>query len=246
MSKLPIIGITLGDFNSISVEVIMKALSDVRIAEHCTPVVYGSQKVISFWKKQLGMNDFNLHIIKSIDQVHTKKCNLLACWEEDVEIKPGEDSPLAGKYAFQSLEMATKDILEGKIHALVTGPLNKQNINTDTLHFTGHTEYLAQQAGTSDYIMMLVSGELKVGLVTGHIPLKEVASTITADGILKKLRAMRKSLHDDFSITKPKIAVLGLNPHAGDNGLLGNEDRDIIAKAVRVITACSAMKTGIS
>lgn len=229
MSKLqPIIGITLGDINGIGPEVVIKTLLDSRIADYCTPVVYGSPKVISFWKKAMGHPDFNLHIIKSIDQVHHKKPNILVCWEEDVEIKPGEVTDTAGKYAFKSLEAATKDLKEGKIHALVTAPLNKHNI-TDAGKFTGHTEYLAQQDGNPDHVMMLISDDLKVGLVTGHVPLKEVASKISVEAIIRKLKTMQKSLQKDFSITKPKIAVLGLNPHAGDNGLLGNEDKDIIA-----------------
>lgn len=237
MSKLPIIGITLGDVNSISVEVIIKTLLDSRVADYCTPVVYGSPKVISYWKKAMGHPDFNLTIIKSLDQIHHKKPNILVCWEEDVEVKPGEVTATAGKYAFKSLEMATQDAKEGKIQAIVTGPLNKHNVNTPELPFTGHTEYLAQQAGTDDYIMMLVSEDLKVGLVTGHVPLSDVAKKISKEAILKKLRIMNKSLQNDFSITKPKIAVLGLNPHAGDNGLLGNEDKDIIAEAVKAAQA---------
>lgn len=237
MSKLPIIGITLGDVNSISVEVIIKTLMDARIADYCTPVVYGSPKVFSYWKKLLGHPDFNLNIIKSLDQVHHKKPNILVCWEDEIEIKPGEVTGTAGDYAFKSLELATKDAIAGHIHAIVTGPLNKHNVNTDQRPFTGHTEYLAQQAGTSDYIMMLVSNDLKVGLVTGHVPLSEVASKITKEAILKKLRIMHKTLQKDFSITKPKIAVLGLNPHAGDNGLLGKEDKEIIAEAVKAAQA---------
>lgn len=234
MSKLPIIGITIGDVNSISVEVIIKTLMDSRVADYCTPVVYGSPKVFSYWKKLLGHPEFNLNIIKSLDQVHHKKPNILVCWEDEIEIKPGEVTDIAGRYAFKSLEMATRDVLDKKIHAIVTGPLNKHNVNNPQLPFTGHTEYLAQQANTSDYIMMLVSEDIKVGLVTGHVPLSEVASKISKELILKKLRIMHKSLQNDFSITKPKIAVLGLNPHAGDNGLLGNEDKDIIAEATKM------------
>lgn len=237
MNKLPIIGITLGDVNSISPEVIIKTLADTRIADYCTPVVYGSPKIISYWKKALGLHDFNLHIIKSLDQLHSRKSNILVCWEEEVEIKPGEVTETAGKYAFKSLEAATKDAIAGNIHAIVTGPLNKHNVNNELLPFKGHTEYLAQQAQTQNYIMMLVSSELKVGLVTGHVPLSEVAGKITKEGILKKLKTMHACLQKDFSITKPKIAVLGLNPHAGDNGLLGKEDKEIIAEAVKAAQA---------
>jgi 4-hydroxythreonine-4-phosphate dehydrogenase len=231
MSKLPIIGISLGDVNGIGPEVVIKTLLDIRIAEYCTPVVYGSPKIISYWKKAINHPDFNIHIIKSIDQIHHKKANILVCWEEEVEIKPGEVTEAGGKYAFKSLETATKDLKAGNIHALVTAPLNKHNVNSDTLPFSGHTEYLAQQDGVDNYLMMLVCDDLKVGLVTGHVPLKDVASKISVDSILRKLKTMQQSLQKDFSIIKPKIAVLGLNPHAGDNGLLGNEDKDIIAVA---------------
>lgn len=233
MSKLqPIIGITLGDINGIGPEVVIKCLLDNRISDYCTPVVYGSPKVISYWKKAIGHPDFNLHIIKSIDQVHHKKSNILVCWEEDVEIKPGEVTDAGGKYAFKSLEAATKDLKDGKIHALVTAPLNKHNIK-DAGKFSGHTEYLAQQDGNPDHVMMLISDDLKVGLVTGHVPLKDVAAKISVEAIMRKLKTMQKSLQKDFSIAKPRIAVLGLNPHAGDNGLLGNEDKDIIAVACK-------------
>lgn len=234
MSKqLPVIGITLGDINGIGPEVVLKTLLDHRIADYCTPVVYGSTKVFSYWKKAIGHPDLNLHFIKSIDQLHTKKANLLVCWEEDVEVKPGEVTEAGGVYALKSLEAATRDLKEGKIHALVTAPLNKHNIKLPGTTFTGHTEYLAQQDGNPDHIMILATDELKVGLVTGHMPLKEVAAAITVEGIMRKLKTMQQSLRKDFSITKPRIAVLGLNPHAGDNGLLGNEDKDIIAVACK-------------
>ena len=232
MSKLPTIGITLGDVNGISIEVIIKTLMDNRVADYCTPVVYGNPKIISYWKKLMGHNDYNMHIIKSLDQMHVKKTNILVCWDDEVEIRPGESTENAGKYAFKSLEFATKDAVDGKIQAIVTGPLNKHNVINQLLPFKGHTEYLAQQAGTTDYIMMLVSEDIKVGLVTGHVALKDVSARITTDLILKKLRVLNKSLKEDFNVQKPKIAILGLNPHAGDNGLLGVEENEIIIPAV--------------
>ncbi len=231
MSKLPIIGITIGDINGIGPEIILKTFHDHRIANYCTPVIFASPKVISFWKKQLNFPEFNIPYIKTIDQVHHKKTNLLVCWEEEVEIKPGEITEKGGQYALKSLEIATQHLKEQKIHALVTAPLNKNNINIPGEKFTGHTEYLAKQDNNSDYAMLLINDDLRVGLVTGHIPLKDVASKITVEGILSKIRTIEKSLKKDFSITKPRIALLGLNPHAGDNGLLGNEDKDIIAVA---------------
>jgi len=240
MSKLPIIGITIGDVNGIGPEVVIKTFLDNRMADYCTPVIYSSPKVISYWKKAMGHAEVNFNIIRSIDQVHHKKVNILSAWEEDTEIKPGEITEIGGKYALKSLDAAMKDVLEGKIHAIVTAPLNKHNIQANNGVFTGHTEYLAKAAKTNDYIMMLNNGELRVGLVTGHIPLKDVAASITKEKILHKLNVMKKSLETDFGIVKPKIAILGLNPHAGDNGLLGNEDKDIIAAA-----SASAIEEGI-
>jgi len=231
MSKLPIIGITMGDMNSIATEVIIKALADSRINEYCVPIVYGSPKVISYWKKVMGMPDFQLNIIKSLDQINHKRSNILVCWEEDVEIKPGEATELAGKYALKSLEAATKDAVAGKIDAIVTAPLNKNTVNTATLPFVGHTEYLAQQAGAS-HLMILSSDDLKVALVTGHIPVKDVAAALTIGGIQKKIKLLNESLKKDFGIVKPRVAVLSLNPHAGDNGLLGSEEKDIVIPAI--------------
>jgi 4-hydroxythreonine-4-phosphate dehydrogenase len=236
----PIIGISIGDVNSIAVEVVIKTFSDNRINEFCCPVVYGSPKVLSYWKNVIGAKDFNLNYIKSIDQANPKKSNLVVCWEEEVEIKIGEANQTGGKYAFKSLEMAVKDLKEGKLNALVTAPLNKNMVNNELLPFKGHTEYLAQQANVHDYMMFLVSNDLKVGLVTGHIPLKEVSSKLSKDLVLKKIKLMNDSLKNDFGISKPKIAVLGLNPHAGDAGLLGNEEKDIIEPAVK-----SAQEEGI-
>ena len=231
MQKLPIIGITIGDMNSIAVEVLIKTLNDNRILNYCTPVVYGSPKIISFWRKVLNLNDFQLNIIKHIDQINPRKANILTCWEEETEIKIGEATALAGQYAFKALALATKDALAGKIDAIVTAPLNKNTVNTPELPFVGHTEYLAQQAGTS-HLMVLASDDLKLALVTGHLPVKDVASQLSVEGIYKKIVLLRQSLQRDFGISKPRIAVLGLNPHAGDNGLLGLEEKDIIIPAI--------------
>lgn len=231
MSKLPVIGITMGDMNSIATEVIIKTLMDNRINDYCVPVVYGSPKVISYWKKVLGLHDFQLNIVKSIDQINHKRSNIVVCWEEETEIKPGEATELAGKYAFKALEAATKDAIEGKIHAMVTAPLNKNTVNLASPNFTGHTEYLAQQANSS-HLMVLASDDLKIALATGHLPVKDVAAALSIEGICKKVKLLHNSLKEDFGIVKPRIAVLSLNPHAGDNGLLGSEEKDIIIPAV--------------
>lgn len=232
MNKLPIIGITMGDINSIAVEVLIKTLNNSQINEYCIPVVYGSPKIIGYWKKVIGLPEFSLNITKSIDQLHTKRSNILVCWDEDVEIKMGEANSTAGKYAFKSLDMAVRDLKDGKIQALVTAPLNKHTVNNELLPFKGHTEYLAQQANSNNYIMMLIGDELKIGLATGHVALKDVSSKLSIDLIVRKIKLLNDSLKTDFNIQKPKIAVLALNPHAGENGLIGTEENDIIIPAV--------------
>ncbi|MFN4082155.1 MAG: 4-hydroxythreonine-4-phosphate dehydrogenase PdxA [Bacteroidia bacterium] len=241
MNKIPVIGITLGDMNSIAPEVIIKTLYDNRINQYCTPVLFGSPRTIGFWKRIVGLNDFQLNIAKTIANINHKRSNVVVCWDEEVEIKIGESTEVSGKYAFKSLEIATKHALEGKIDALVTAPLNKHNINNELLPFNGHTGYLAQAAGTNQYIMMLVSDKIKVGLVTGHVPLKDVSAKITKELIQQKAKTLHDSLVNDFGINKPRIAVLGLNPHAGDNGLLGLEDVNVIAPAVHELRNSSNM-----
>jgi 4-hydroxythreonine-4-phosphate dehydrogenase len=231
MSKLPIIGISIGDINSVAVEVVIKSLVDHRLNEYCIPVVYGSSKVISFWRKNLNLPDFQLNIVKSIDQINARKSNIINVWEEDVEIKPGEATELAGKYAFKALEAATNDIVDGKIQALVTAPLNKNTVNNADLKFTGHTEYLAERAG-AESLMILASPDIKVALVTGHIPIGEIAQKLNKELIINKIKLFNNSLKNDFGINSPRIAVLGLNPHAGDNGLLGKEELEIIIPAI--------------
>ncbi len=230
MSNLPIVGITLGDMNSIAPEVIIKSLQDNRINNYCIPVVYGSGKVIGYWRKALSMPEFNLNLIKSIEQLNPKKSNLLVCWEEETEIKHGEASPLAGDYAFKALERATQDALAGKIQAIVTAPLNKNTVNTPERPFYGHTEYLANQAN-ADHLMVLTAEDLRVALVTGHVALKDISGKLSQSLVYEKIQLFHQSLKQDFGIVKPRIAVLGLNPHAGEDGLLGSEEKDIIAPA---------------
>ncbi|MES2380116.1 MAG: 4-hydroxythreonine-4-phosphate dehydrogenase PdxA [Bacteroidota bacterium] len=237
MSKLPIIGITIGDVNSIAPEIVIKTLSDPRICDYCTPVIYASPKIIGYWKKVIGLPDFFVNIVKSMDQLNTKKVNLISCWEEEVEIKIGDANTTGGKYAFKSLEWATRDLKEGKLDGLITAPLNKNQVNSELLPFKGHTEYLAHELGSHNFLMLLVCEELKVGLVTGHLPIKEVAAKLSTDLILKKIKLLNESLKNDFNCPKPKIAVLGLNPHAGDNGLIGNEEKEIIIPAVNAAQA---------
>lgn len=227
-SDHPVIGISIGDLNGIGPEVILKTLADPRILKICVPVVYGSLKVFSKYKKILEMEDINFHIGKSIDTINHKKVNLISCWEEDAEIEPGKVTLDAGKYAFISLKRATEDVIAQKLDAILTAPINKMNIQNQDFKFPGHTEYFTEKCGVSESLMLLVSGGLRVGIVTGHIPLSEVKNNITREKILTKVNILYKSLKGDFGISKPKIALLGLNPHAGEAGLLGKEEKDIM------------------
>ncbi|MEJ5961411.1 4-hydroxythreonine-4-phosphate dehydrogenase PdxA [Pedobacter immunditicola] len=232
MSNKVKIGISIGDVNGIGLEVILKTLANNSILDYCTPIVYGHTKVASYHRKALGLTDFNFNVIASASLANPKKANLINCWEEDVKIELGSSTEIGGKYALLSLEKATEDLINGEIDALVTAPINKYNIQSETFKFPGHTEYLQQRSGSSDVLMFLISEELKIGVVTGHIPLKDVSSSITKEKIVDKLKMINDSLKKDFWIEKPKIAVLGLNPHAGDNGLLGKEEEEIIIPAI--------------
>lgn len=240
MSEPLKIGISIGDTNGIGLEVIIKTLLDNQIYKYCTPIVYGHTKVASYHRKALGINDFSFQVINNVEQAQRNKPNMINCWEEDVKIELGEANENGGKYAFLSLQKATQDLIEGKIDALVTAPINKYNIQSDEFRFAGHTEYIQERAGGADSLMFLMSDDLKVGVVTGHIPVKEIANNVSIDKIVSKLRLISSSLKNDFWIEKPKIAVLGLNPHAGDNGLLGNEDNEVIIPAIE-----AANKEGI-
>lgn len=218
--------------------------------EVCTPVIYGSSKTASFHKKLLNAGEFNFNIIKEASQANNKKANLVNLWEEEVKIDIGIPTEISGQYAFKSLEAATNDLASNKIDVLVTAPINKSTINSPKFPFKGHTEYLASVAGTEDYLMILTSETstsgkgIKVGTVTGHIALKEVAGAISIEKILEKLRVFQKSLIQDFGIVKPKIAVLGLNPHAGDKGLIGTEEQQIIIPSIEKARAEKILAIG--
>ncbi len=234
------IGISIGDVNGIGLEVIIKTLADNRILDFFTPIVYGSTKVASFHRKALGINDFSFNVIHSAESASSKRPNMINCWQEDVKITLGEENEIGGKYAFLSLQRAVDDLLKGEIDALVTAPINKHNIQRDEFDFPGHTEYLQARTESDDVLMFMVSDDLRVGVVTGHIPVKDIAPNISAEAIVSKLTLMNASLKRDFWIQKPKIAVLGLNPHAGDNGLIGTEDEQIIIPAIE-----TAKKAGV-
>lgn len=226
------VGISIGDVSGIGPEVVIKALSDNRMTQVCTPVIYGNSKVISHFRKTLNLQDFNFNTVKNVQEIIPRKVNLINCWEEEIKIEIGKPSTLTGPYAMKALQSAVSDLAAGHIDALVTAPIDKHTIAPEG-GFTGHTEFLAKAFNTKDYLMFLVSGELRVALVTGHVPVSKVASLITRENIHQKLQLMVKSLKRDFGIRKPRIAVLSLNPHAGDQGVIGNEDKDVIAPAIK-------------
>lgn len=234
MARKLIVGITQGDGNGISYEVIIKALADERILDMCTPVIYGSSKIFGFYKKHIhNIENINTNVITSAKDVHNKRVNIVNCLPENVFVEPGQPTPESAKSAMTALERAVADIKEGYIDVLVTAPINKRAMSSEGFGYTGHTEYLEKQFGVDEVAMIMVSDQLKVGVVTGHISLKEVPSKISAEKILAKLRLMRQSLQRDFGVDAPKIAVLGLNPHCGDGGLLGDEEQQIILPAVK-------------
>jgi 4-hydroxythreonine-4-phosphate dehydrogenase len=231
MEKLKI-GISIGDVNGIGLEIIIKTLADSKIFDYCTPVVYGHTKVASFYRRSAEVAELNFNVITHVSNAAVKRANMINCWTEDVKIEPGVTNKEVGKYAFLSLERAVNDLLAGDIDALVTAPINKDTIQSEAFNFPGHTEYLQYRAGANDSLMFLISDTLRVGVVTGHIPVAKVSESITTEKILSKLRMMDASLRKDFWIRKPKIAVLGLNPHASDNGLIGNEEAEKIIPAI--------------
>ena len=231
--KPPRIGITHGDVNSISYEVILKSLHDSRIFEYFTPVLYGSSKVASYHRKALNMAEIAFNVIRSADQAEDEKLNLVNVITQEVKVDLGQSTDVAGKAAWMALEAATVDLGAGRIDALVTGPINKQNIQSKDFNFPGHTEYLAGKFETRDYLMLMVNDTMRIGVITGHIALREVPAKITEELILQKIRIMNNSLVRDFGIRKPKIAVLGLNPHAGDKGVLGIEEETVIIPAIQ-------------
>lgn len=229
----PILGISIGDINGIGPEVIVKALADARVYTKFTPLIYGHGKALSFYKKILNLEEFYFTQVRSAEEIQHRKVNVLNCQEECPEIVLGVETQEAGKLAFASFATAVADLKAGKIHGLVTAPLSKGNINSETQPFVGHTEYLIEATESNSGLMMLVSEDLRVGLVTGHIPLAKVPSEVTKVLVIEKAKIFIQSLEKDFGINKPKIAILGLNPHAGENGLLGTEEETILKPAIQ-------------
>ena len=232
-----IVGITQGDSNGIGYEVIIKALSDERILEQFTPVVYGSPKLFGFYMKTIPeIENLPLNNITEAKQAQPKKINILNCLPESTYAEPGSPGPEAANSAIKALDAAVRDIKAGSIDVLVTGPINKKSVSIQGFQFPGHTEYLMNAFGVKDVTMLMVSDRIKLGVVTGHIPLKDVSKAITEEKILSKLRLMKESLIKDFGYDNPTIGVLSLNPHSGDGGLLGTEEQDIIIPALKKAT----------
>ncbi|MCQ2153652.1 MAG: 4-hydroxythreonine-4-phosphate dehydrogenase PdxA [Bacteroidales bacterium] len=232
-----IVGITQGDSNGIGYEVIIKALSDTRILDMFIPVVYGSPKLFGFYLKTIPeIEELPTVVIKDPSEARPKQVNILDCLPENVFAEPGEPTSESARAAISSLERAVADIKAGSIDVLVTGPINKKAMSVEGFGFPGHTEYLQQQFGAKDVAMLMVSSRLKIAVATGHIPLKDVAQSITRDTILRKLRLLNESMKRDFCIDQPRIAVLSLNPHSGDGGLLGREEQEEIAPAIAEAT----------
>ncbi len=228
----PRIGITLGDLNGIGPEVVIKALADPRLLNIVTPVVYGSTRVLSYYRKLMGLEELNYSQVKTKGQFFPKVINVVNCWEEEIKITPGQPSKDGGRAALMSLKKVVEEVKEGLIDGFVTAPIDKNTIHGDDFPFRGHTEYLTQTFEAMESLMLMVGESLKVGLVTEHVSLKEVSGHITKERVELKIRLLELSLKNDFRIGKPKIAVLGLNPHAGDEGLIGDEENLVIKPVI--------------
>jgi 4-hydroxythreonine-4-phosphate dehydrogenase len=227
------IGISQGDFNGIGYEILLKCFSDTRVMESFTPVLYGSSKILSYYKKMVDLPNFPFTNIKHVDQAEKGKLNILNIIQEEVKIDVGQATEIAGELAALSLNMASEDLMKGKFDALVTNPINKKNIQSPNFHFPGHTEFLTKKFGIKDSLMIMACDKIKIGILTNHLALKDVPSVVTEDLVLRKLRILDQSLKRDFAIRMPKIAVLALNPHAGDHGVNGDEDEQIIMPAIK-------------
>ncbi|MBL7726285.1 MAG: 4-hydroxythreonine-4-phosphate dehydrogenase PdxA [Dinghuibacter sp.] len=229
----PVIGLTLGDINGIGPELVIRALSDNRINELCTLVVFGSGKVINFYRKTIPDVHLNFTPLRDLSRPNPKQPNILNIWEEDINITPGEITETGGKYAMLSLLEATNSLKKGEIQGMVTAPIHKKNIQSEQFNYSGHTPFLQDFFNTRDVLMLLCADNMRVGLVTEHLAVKDVAAALTKEKIFSKAWLMNESLKKDFGIDKPRIAILALNPHAGDEGLIGREEKEIIAPAIK-------------
>lgn len=242
MSKIKI-GISIGDLNGIGLETIIKTFKDSRMMEFCIPIIFGSTKVASFHRKAIAIQDFSFNIITNIEDASPKKANLINIWEEDIDINLGKTTAKSGKFAFESLKLAVDALRNNKIDVLVTAPINKAAIKKNIEDFIGHTEFLEGNF-EGEALMIMISEQMKIAFVTGHTPLKEVKKYITNKNIVKKTKQLNTALIQDFGIRKPKIAVLGLNPHAGENGMLGTEENEHIIPAIKKLKELGIMAFG--
>lgn len=245
MTQKPIIGITQGDTNGVGYEVIIKALLDPRITELFTLVIYGSSRYAAYYKKMIsGAESFSVNTINAASEAHAKRINLIQCVPDSGAVELGRRSSEGARAALAALQTAVQDLKSSKINALVTAPFNKQTVHEGGFAFPGHTEFLANAFNVSHYIMLLCSETLRVGVATGHIPISGIKAQLNKDMIVHKIKQLNDSLHVDFQIEKPKIAVLGLNPHAGDGGVLGDEELEVIAPAIAEATQQGIMAFG--
>jgi 4-hydroxythreonine-4-phosphate dehydrogenase len=228
----PVIGFSCGDINGIGIELILKVVNDSRILDFCTPVIFGNNKTFNFYRKSIADINVNFAITKDLSKFNPKQVNLFSCWEEDVEVTPGVMNDTGGQYAILSLTQAAEALKAGKIDGLVTAPIHKKNIQTANFKYTGHTPYLKAVFGCNDVVMFMVAENMKIGLLSEHLPVKDLAGYLSKDKIISKVQLMHQSLQKDFGISKPKIAVLGFNPHAGDEGLIGKEEIELIKPAI--------------
>lgn len=238
------VGITHGDMNGIGYEVILKTFSDPTLFEWCTPILYGSPKVAAYHRKALNLQT-NFSIVNSLDEVQDGRLNVLNCTDDELKVELSKPTPEAGKAALDALETALKNYRDGDIDVLVTAPINKHTIQSDTFHFPGHTEYIQERVGDGrKALMILLKNDFRVALVTGHVPVREIAQELTQEQIMEKLAIFHRSLKQDFGIDSPRIAVFSLNPHAGDDGLLGTEEKEIIVPAMKAMAAKGVLSFG--
>ena len=226
------IGITNGDINGIGCEVILKTLSDSRMLDVCTPVIYSSPKVIAYYRKALGLNNLNTHMVRSAEEAQDDRINVVNCLDDEVRVEIGKSTQQEDHAALASLQTAVAELKDGRTAALVTAPINKSSIQSEKFRFPGHTEYLQSEFGADQALMLMLSDSFRLGILTGHAPLSEVPGLITQEKIASKLRLLNKAMLEDFNINRPRIAVLSLNPHAGDNGLLGKEEQNVIIPGI--------------
>ncbi|XOV93655.1 MAG: 4-hydroxythreonine-4-phosphate dehydrogenase PdxA [Bacteroidota bacterium] len=228
-----VLGISVGDYNGIGPEVIMKVLEDNRILKFITPVIYADNQIFSFYRKHFNKQHFNYHLTQKADQIHSRKINLVDLKDESINVTPGKAEPSSGKYAIKSLKQAVNDLKAGLTQGIVTSPLSKETVQSEDFNFPGHTEFITHESKVEDSLMLMVSDQLRVGVVTGHIALKDVSAALTKEKLSSKIQILIDTLQKDFGIKKPRIAVMGLNPHAGENGLLGNEEVETIQPVIK-------------